>query len=175
MLEIICQGSNAFVKLIRVETSIRLKRLIIVLLSDSGLVDPSSVDNGLDMRESDFDLRGYSPELDEILEKRMPVMRFGKRNSLLRFGKRGSLFRFGKRGSLMRFGKKNGFDEADSDDFSSDYPYSSEPEFDPYEAIKRGSLLRFGKKSSLMRFGRSANIDKKPHTPWRFGREEDYY
>ena len=104
----------------------------------------------------------------------MPVMRFGKRYSLMRFGKRGSILRFGKRGSLMRFGKKSSFGDDDSADLALDYPYFSESEYDPYEARKRGSLLRFGKKSSLMRFGRSADRDKKPHTPWRFGREEEF-
>lgn len=51
---------------------------------------------------------------------------------------------------------------------------------DPLENVrladKRSSLFRFGKKSRDMSsmFGRNAEVEKKPHTPWRFGREEDY-
>ena len=141
--------------------------------SESGLDEPSSIDDTLDLRDPGYDISGYNPELEEILEKRLPVLGLDKRYSLMRFGKRGSLMRFGKRGSLMRFGKKSGYADDDSDDFSLDYPYYTGAEYDPYQARKRGTLMRFGKKSSLMRFGRSADRDKKPHTPWRFGREEE--
>ena len=143
---------------------------IILCITDSSLDEPSSID---ELRDAGYDLTGYNPELDAILEKRLPLDGLAdKRNSLMRFGKRGSLMRFGKRGSLMRFGKKSGYDDDDGDILSLDYPYYA-GEYDPYQAIKRGTLMRFGKRGSLMRFGRSADIrDKKPHTPWRFGREE---
>ncbi|XP_048728416.2 uncharacterized protein LOC125646253 [Ostrea edulis] len=92
-----------------------------------------------------------------------------KRGSLFRFGKRGALFRFGKRndddkrGSLFRFGKRmDGYYVS---------PYASSENF-PEKDDKRGSLFRFGKRSSLFRFGRSVD-NEKPHTPFRFGREEE--
>lgn len=92
-----------------------------------------------------------------------------KRGSLFRFGKRGALFRFGKRndddkrGSLFRFGKRmDGYYVS---------PYVSSENF-PEKDDKRGSLFRFGKRSSLFRFGRSVD-NEKPHTPFRFGREEE--
>lgn len=92
-----------------------------------------------------------------------------KRGSLFRFGKRGALFRFDKRseedkrGSLFRFGKRmDGYYVS---------PYASSENF-PEKDDKRGSLFRFGKRSSLFRFGRSVD-NEKPHTPFRFGREEE--
>lgn len=103
---------------------------------------------------------------DDLYElmKRGSLLRFGKRGSLLRFGKRGSLFRFGKRSSLFRFGKRVGNDEVPFD-----WETGSNEYYD--DQLKRGSLFRFGKKSALFRYGRSAS--KGPHTPWRFGREEE--
>lgn len=114
----------------------------------------------------DIDTYGASQDdLNELL-KRGSILRFGKRGSLLRFGKRGSLLRFGKRGSLLRFGKR--YDEDMPAAGWVPYGYLEDPSD---EDIKRGSILRFGKKAALFRYGRSA--DNAPHTPFRFGREEE--
>ncbi|XP_064617813.1 FMRFamide-related peptides type HF-4-like isoform X2 [Liolophura sinensis] len=124
-------------------------------------------------------------ELDDLL-KRGSLFRFGKRGgSLLRFGKRGSLLRFGKRGSLLRFGKRGS---------SSLFRYGKRDPSDVYDLLSNGdskrTILRYGKRAddmdsfdvedylnrynkrqNILRYGRSA--DKRPHTPFRFGREED--
>ncbi|XP_041371867.1 uncharacterized protein LOC121385308 [Gigantopelta aegis] len=61
-------------------------------------------------RSSDFLIPDYL--VDDSVDKRGGLFRFGKRGSLFRFGKRGSLFRFGKRGgALFRFGR-SGYDGA---------------------------------------------------------------
>ncbi|KAL4228394.1 hypothetical protein ACF0H5_011442 [Mactra antiquata] len=89
-----------------------------------------------------------------------------KRKSLFRFGKRAP-FRFGKRGSILRFGKRPSsmydFNEYDLSDFVPS-EFSSFGGDDLDFADKRSSLFRFGK--------RDPEKEKKPHTPWRFGREE---
>jgi len=77
--------------------------------------------------------------LEDGVDKRGSLLRFGKRGSLFRFGKRGSLFRFGKRGSLFRFGKRGSlfrFGRSGNSDLDNDL-----------EEQKRGSLFRFGKRS----------------------------
>ncbi|KAH3704574.1 hypothetical protein DPMN_079632 [Dreissena polymorpha] len=101
-----------------------------------------------------------------------------KRRSLLRFGKRRSLFRFGKRGSILRFGKRSGYAPYTSDDYLPYYPsqsFDGPRDFDEFGLPeKRSTLFRFGKKSSgvdMKDFERDNS--KKPHTPWRFGREEE--
>ena len=118
----------------------------------------------LDPSQDALDSYDFTDEDLYELMKRGSLLRFGKRGSLLRFGKRGSLLRFGKRGSLFRFGKRYG-----NDDETNGWQTGSEEFSD--EALKRGSLFRFGKKAALFRYGRSA--EKGPHTPFRFGREED--
>ena len=131
---------------------------------DFGLDDEHSIQKRMDASQDAVDSYDFTNQDLYELIKRGSLLRFGKRGSLLRFGKRGSLFRFGKRGSLFRFGKRvrddlepvawmNGKDELFDDE------------------LKRSSLFRFGKKSALFRFGRSAG--KGPHTPWRFGREDE--
>ena len=108
-------------------------------------------------------------ELNELV-KRGTILRFGKRGSLLRFGKRGTLLRFGKRRSLLRYGKRyDGSSNNVLDDRVALEDLLDNDSDNVYE--KRGSLFRFGKRGSLLRYGRSA--DEKPHTPFRFGREED--
>lgn len=116
------------------------------------------------------DLEGYGPyndlsddDLAELI-KRGSLLRFGKRGSLLRFGKRGSLLRFGKRRSILRYGKRFDDDDENMDMPVDDYTGTGSDD-------KRGSLFRFGKRRALFRYGRSAD---KPHTAFRFGREEDY-
>jgi len=99
-----------------------------------------------------------------------------KRTSLLRFGKRGgSLLRFGKRSSILRFGKRPYFNPYFA------FPDAPEESFgaladtaDAEGAEKRSSLFRFGKRSeeSHMKDYERSDNEKKPHTPWRFGREE---
>ncbi|XP_069120158.1 FMRFamide neuropeptides-like [Argopecten irradians] len=118
----------------------------------------------------DIEYEGYNPysdlsdeDLAEII-KRGSLLRFGKRGSLLRFGKRGSLLRFGKRRSILRYGKR--FDDQDE---NMELPL--EDYADAGSDDKRGTLFRFGKRRALFRYGRSAD---KPHTPFRFGREEEY-
>lgn len=116
------------------------------------------------------------PEDEDTLD------RLDKRRSLFRFGKRRSLFRFGKRGSLLRFGKRPSvpdFDDFELSDYtpSEFYAVNEGPLFDSLPiAEKRSSLFRFGKKSrdTSSLFDRNTAKEKKPHTPWRFGREEDY-
>ena len=97
---------------------------------------------------------------------------------MFRFGKRRSLFRFGKRGSILRFGKRTvpyDVDDFDLNEYnpSDFYAFNEDPrdEFLPLSE-KRSSLFRFGKKSKFPEglFARNAEKDKKPHTPWRFGR-----
>ena len=76
----------------------------------------------------------------------------------------------------MRFGKRAD-DEEDIYDDADLYPATP---FSDYLADKRSTILRFGKRPSILRFGRGSNSDsnnRRPHTPWRFGRmgedEED--
>lgn len=141
---------------------------------ESAIDDPSNLGDGVDELSQFYPIS--AEELDAF-EKRRSLMRFGKRRSLMRFGKRGSIMRFGKRGSLMRFGKRDGYDSADLDSYAQADLYAYPSEFEnEYPDVKRGSLLRFGKRPSIMRFGRSIQERSnklKPHTPWRFGREED--
>jgi len=78
----------------------------------------------------------------------------------------------------MRFGKRDPYDSEDLDEYvpAELYGYPGDFGAEDYGDVKRGSLMRFGKKSSIMRFGRSIQdrANKlKPHTPWRFGREEE--
>lgn len=89
-----------------------------------------------------------------------------KRKSLFRFGKRASPFRFGKRGSILRFGKR----PSSMYDLN-DYDMS---DFVPSElnTLNDGNMDFASKRSSLFRFGKRE--EKRPHTPWRFGREELY-
>ena len=151
-----------------------LRQIHLFHLSETSIEDPTRLDKQ--------NVYAILPNSMDDFEKRRSLMRFGKRGSLMRFGKRGSILRFGKRSSLMRFGKRSN-PEADSDDFSNfapsdffDYPAEEFRNTNGLRNNKRGSLMRFGKRSSLMRFGRNSdNLEKKPHTPWRFGREEDYY
>jgi hypothetical protein len=142
---------------------------------DSALEDPSSIDEGIqDLRQ----VYGILPEDDVTdYEKRRSLMRFGKRRSLMRFGKRRSIMRFGKRPSIMRFGKRAYDDDDDSYDFIPEDVYNFSDDLETSEGFpssKRGSIMRFGKRPSIMRFGRSeAAKEKKPHVPWRFGKDLD--
>lgn len=103
---------------------------------------------------------------------------------LFRYGKRPSLFRFGKRNNIFTFGKQP-TDIDQNYDFETNslypivsaeiFPLNSEPgDILGRRKYKKSSLLRFGKKSrdTNSLYDRSTEKDKKPHTPWRFGREE---
>ncbi|KAL3836908.1 hypothetical protein ACJMK2_022314 [Sinanodonta woodiana] len=138
-----------------------------------GLYEPANVPlNNYDLPaerpEVSYIINGYDePDDDEDeFQKRSSLFRFGKRRAPFRFGKRsGTLFRFGKRGSLMRFGKKS-YDD-------SYFPIEARM---PFRFGKRldDSDLTEEKRGTLLRFGRSTDkVQKEPHTPFRFGREED--
>lgn len=108
-------------------------------------------------------------------DKRSMLFRYGKRPSLLRFGKRSSLFRFGKR--LTDFDQEDEFDISTFSPIVSGglFPISSDPrDVVDNSNYKRSSLFRFGKKSidSNPMYDRNTDKYRKPHTPWRFGREE---
>ncbi|KAK3612151.1 hypothetical protein CHS0354_016531 [Potamilus streckersoni] len=141
--------------------------------------DAGGLDDSINLRLNSYDLPAERPEVSYILngydepdddedefQKRSSLFRFGKRRSPFRFGKRsGTLFRFGKRGSIMRFGKKS-YDD-------SYFPIEARM---PFRFGKRldDSDLMDEKRGTLLRFGRSTDkIQKEPHTPFRFGREED--
>ncbi|XP_071152755.1 FMRFamide-like neuropeptides 7 [Mytilus edulis] len=127
---------------------------------DLSLDNELSMQKRLDPSQDAVDSYDFTDEDLVQLMKRGSLLRFGKRGSLLRFGKRGSILRFGKRSSLLRFGKRFGH----QDDNGAWQTYLDED-------LKRNSILRFGKKAALFRYGRSA--EKAPHTPFRFGREEE--
>ena len=106
-----------------------------------------------------------------------------KRGSLLRFGKRRSLFRFGKRSSILRFGKRPdlvGVEESVGSPLvpSEYFTLQEDPRMESsfvFPAEKKGSIFRFGKKSiDTDNLYERHSKEKKPHTPWRFGRQEDY-
>ncbi|GAB1599637.1 FMRFamide-related peptides type HF-4-like [Argonauta hians] len=142
---------------------------------DSGLEKPSLDDQGLGIDD---------------LDKRNSLFRFGKRSSVFRYGKR-TLFRFGKRGKNVRLSRSDSSEEPEDEGLKRtifrygkrdgmEDPYEYE---DPALAVamtpedKRSNFFRYGRSGAVFRYGRSAGKTKekrpqKPHTPFRFGRED---
>lgn len=139
------------------------------LQSETPLETPD-IDSRFNRLDSLYALLPDDDVMYKIPDKRRSLFRFGKRRSLLRFGKRGSILRFGKRPST--------FDIADlnEQEYIPMEFYDDPRDIGAYLADKRSSLFRFGKKSRATDslFERNSDKDKSPHTPWRFGREEDY-
>ena len=159
--------------------------------------DSSGIGNIIGLPDGDDSELARSPIVDESalslddVEKRNSLFRFGKRGNLFRFGKRGNLFRFGKRGNLFRFGRGSNKDDPENeglkrtifrfgkrDGLEDLYDYE-DPTAQQVAAAtsgdKRGSFFRYGRSRTFFRYGRSTdkNAEKRPHTPFRFGREEE--
>ncbi|XP_029646981.1 FMRFamide-related peptides type HF-4-like [Octopus sinensis] len=139
-------------------------------------------DNGLE--KSSLDDQGLG--IDDV-DKRNSLFRFGKRSGVFRYGKR-TLFRFGKRGKAMRLSRSDSSEEPEDEGLKRtifrygkrdgvEDPYEYE---DPALAVavvpedKRNNFFRYGRSRTVFRYGRSTEKkkEKRPHTPFRFGREE---
>nr|ADK11225.1 FMRFamide-related peptide 2 [Sepia officinalis]AKE48167.1 LFRFamide [Sepiella japonica] len=158
--------------------------------------DTSGISNFIGLPDGEEGELVRSPIVDESalgiddVDKRNSLFRFGKRGNLFRFGKRGNLFRFGKRGNLFRFGRGGNKDDPENEGLKRtifrfgkrdgledlyDYEDPSVQQVAPTAGDKRGSFFRYGRSRTFFRYGRSTdkNAEKRPHTPFRFGREEE--
>lgn len=158
--------------------------------------DTSGISNFIGLPDAEEGELVRSPIVDESalgiddVDKRNSLFRFGKRGNLFRFGKRGNLFRFGKRGNLFRFGRGGSKDDPENEGLKRtifrfgkrdgledlyDYEDPSAQQAAATAGDKRGSFFRYGRSRTFFRYGRSTdkNAEKRPHTPFRFGREEE--